>query len=172
MGRPTRLTKRAELAELEAPRSSARLTGGWVKLATMSVDSQLREKLRQALAGMSIVRMALLFGSRARGTARVDSDVDVAVQAPASEGLAIAAVLSAACGREVDVVTLDDPPIPLLDVLIRDGELIFEAERGVGARWRAAALATLELDRPWYERMSRAWLARVAREGLPWSTAP
>lgn len=138
----------------------------------MSGEDELRETLRQALAGMPQVRLGLLFGSQARGTARADSDVDVAVQAPASEGPAIAAVLSAACGREVDVVTLDDPPIPLLDALIREGELIFEAKRGTVAQWRAGALATLEIDRPWYERMSRAWLTRVAREGLPWSTAP
>ena len=138
----------------------------------MSIADQLRQELRQALARMPLVRMGLLFGSQARGTAGADSDIDIAVQAPASEGPSIAAALSAACGREVDVVTLDDPPIPLLDALIRDGEVIFEAEHGAGARWRASALATLEIDRPWYERMSRAWLARVAREGLPWSTAP
>ena len=116
--------------------------------------------------------MGILFGSQARGTAHAQSDVDVAVQAPPSEVPAIAAALSAAWGREVDVVTLDDPPIPLLEALIRDGEVIFEAVRGAGASWRAATLSNLEIDRPWYERMSKAWLARVAREGLPWSTAP
>ena len=138
----------------------------------MAIAAPLRETLRQALAGMPLVRMALLFGSQARGTAGPDSDIDVGVQVPAAEGPAIAAALSAACGQEVDVVILDDPPIPLLDALVRDGEIIFEAERGAGARWRSSALLTLETDRPWFERMSRAWLARVAREGLPWSTAP
>jgi len=138
----------------------------------MSIADPLRESLRRALAQMPFVRMGLLFGSHARGTAGADSDVDVAVQAPASEGPAIAAALSAVCGREVDVVILEDPPIPLLDALVREGELIFEAERGAAARWRTSALLTLETDRPWYERMSKAWLARVAREGLPWSTAP
>ena len=138
----------------------------------MSIADRLRDTLREALAAFPHVRIGLLFGSQARGTADADSDVDVALQAPASEGPAIAAALSAACGREVDVVILDDPPIPLLESLIRDGELIFEVVPGAGASWRASTLSTLELDRPWYQRMSNAWLARVAREGLPWSTAP
>src|SRR3569623_424734 len=138
----------------------------------MPVADELRHTIREALASFPHVRMGILFGSQARGTADAQSDVDVAVQAPPSEVPAIAAALSAAWGREVDVVTLDDPPIPRLEALIRDGEVIFEAVRGAGASWRAATLSNLEIDRPWYERMSKAWLARVAREGLPWSTAP
>jgi len=137
----------------------------------MPIADQLRDTLREALASFPHVRLGVLFGSQARGTAHAESDVDVDVQAPALEGPAIAAALSAACGREVDVVTLDDPPIPLLEALIHDGIVIFEAVPGTGASWRAATLSMLELDRPWYERMSKAWLAQVAREGLPGSTA-
>lgn len=138
----------------------------------MSSADQLRVTLREALAAFPHARLGLLFGSHARGTADNHSDVDVAVQAPASEGPAIAAALSQACGREVDVVILDDPPIPLLDALIRDSAVIFEAVPGTGASWRSSTLSTLELDRPWYQRTSTAWLARVAREGLPGSTTP
>lgn len=138
----------------------------------MPHEARLRDTLQRVLAAFPNVRLGLLFGSEARGTAGVRSDVDVAVQAPSSDALAIAAALSAACGREVDVVLLDDPPIPLLDALIRESEVVYEAKAGAAAIWRAATLATLETDRPWYERMSKAWLARVAREGLTWSTAP
>lgn len=132
----------------------------------MSGTNLLRDRLRSVLAGHPSVRLGLLFGSQARGTARPDSDVDVAIEAPATEGPAIAAALSAACGREVDVVTLEDPSIPLVEALVRDSEVIYEARPGIGARWRARALADLEVDRPWYARMRDAWLARVAREGL------
>jgi len=132
----------------------------------MSGTNLLRDRLRSVLAGYPSVRLGLLFGSQARGTARPDSDVDVAIEAPATEGPAIAAALSAACGREVDVVTLEDPSIPLVEALVRDSEVIYEARPGIGARWRARALADLEVDRPWYARMRDAWLARVAREGL------
>ena len=84
---------------------------------------------------------------RARGTAHAHSDIDVAVQVPLLEGPAIAAALSAASGCEVDVVT-DDPPIPLLEALIRDGVVILEAVEGAGARLRASTLSMLELDCP------------------------
>ena len=39
------------------------------------------EKLGELLAGFPHIRVAALFGSIARGTARPDSDIDVAVQA-------------------------------------------------------------------------------------------
>lgn len=58
---------------------------GNVRLDAMSIADPLRDCLRQALAAMPLVRMGLLFGSQARGTAGVDSDVGVAVQAPASQ---------------------------------------------------------------------------------------
>ena len=40
--------------------------------------------VRQFLRGRTDVRLALVFGSRARGTATPASDIDVAVLAPAS----------------------------------------------------------------------------------------
>lgn len=44
------------------------------------VEPQLVEIIAGVLRGRSEVRLALLFGSRARGRARPDSDVDVAVE--------------------------------------------------------------------------------------------
>ncbi len=45
----------------------------------MSPGVTLIDRLRAASAGISGVRLAFLFGSRARGQARRDSDIDVAV---------------------------------------------------------------------------------------------
>ena len=42
-------------------------------------EDPIVEALRKALRGRKDVRLALLFGSRARGRARPDSDADVAV---------------------------------------------------------------------------------------------
>jgi len=69
----------------------------------------------QALSGRRDVRLAILFGSQARGEAGPASDVDVAVQAPGVDLLALAATLSLAVGREVDVVALDAAGVPLLE---------------------------------------------------------
>ena len=134
-----------------------------------SVDSRPSEilaALRTALAAHAGVQLALLFGSRARGAAGPDSDVDVAVLGRAVDRLGLAASLSRAVGHEVDVIDLADPGVPLLEALVRDGIVVREATPGAGALWRARALAQLETDRPWYARMRDSWLARVAREGL------
>jgi uncharacterized protein len=122
--------------------------------------------LRSALAGRADVRVAVLFGSQARGTAREDSDVDVAVDAPEADLLALGATLAAAVGREVDVVALEDATIPLLEHLVRDGAVVHEGHPGDGALWRSRALASLETDRPWFSRMCEAWLTRVKDRGL------
>lgn len=128
--------------------------------------NEVVDRLRQALAGRKDVRVALLFGSEARETARAGSDVDVAVDAPSADLLALAAALSEALSREVDVVSLDDPTIPLLEQLVRDGIVVHEAYPGAGALWRSHALTSLETDRPWFARMRDAWLARVRERGL------
>jgi predicted nucleotidyltransferase len=127
---------------------------------------ELQARIREHLAGRNDVRVAVLFGSQARGTARPESDVDLAVVAEGVDLLTLGAELGGALELEVDVVDLADASIPLLEHLMRDGIVVHESHRGAGALWRSQTLTTLETDRPWYERMSEAWLARVAREGL------
>jgi predicted nucleotidyltransferase len=72
------------------------------------------------------VRVAILFGSQARGTARPDSDADIAVDAPGVDMLSLGAALAQALEREVDVVPLEDASIPLLEHLVRDGIVVHE----------------------------------------------
>lgn len=124
------------------------------------------DRIRRALAGRTDVRVAVLFGSEARGTARSGSDVDVAVDAPGVDVLDLVALLSVALDREVDVVALEEATIPLLERLVREGIVVHEGHRGAGALWRSRTLAMLETDRPWYARMREAWLARVREKGL------
>lgn len=127
----------------------------------------LQTRLGELLAGRTDVRVAVLFGSRARQTERSDSDIDLAVVLePGTDPLTLAAALGEALELEVDVVDLADPSIPLLEHVVRDGLVVHEGRRGAGAQWRSHALTTLETDLPWYRRMRDAWLAKVAREGL------
>lgn len=129
-------------------------------------EDVLHGRLKDVLSSHPDVRLALLFGSHARGTAGPDSDVDVAVLAPGADLLSLAGSLSAACDRDVDVISLHDPGVPLLEELVRDASVLFESRPGLSAEWRSKTLATLEIDRPWFARMQDAWLARVAREGI------
>jgi predicted nucleotidyltransferase len=132
----------------------------------LTTANALIQPLQQVLCARGNVALALLFGSRARGDASENSDVDVALLASSADLLEIGARLSQASGLEVNVISLADPGVPLLDELLRDGVVLYEARPGAYATWRSHVLADLELDRPWYERMRDAWLERVAQRGV------
>ena len=90
--------------------------------------------LRRALDAEPDVANALLFGSRARGSERPDSDVDVALElipgAPrdvrALGGLA--ARLEAATGCSIGLVLLDEASPPLAYRIFRDGRMLVERD--------------------------------------------
>ena len=125
--------------------------------------TSLLDTLRNALAREPEVSLALLFGSVARGTATSESDVDLAVRVEDDAQLpALAARLSAALGRDVDLISLRDPGVPMVEELLRDGIVVHEGEYGAAARWRSHAWLDREIDLPWYQRMRDAWLTRLA----------
>lgn len=124
--------------------------------------SLLEAQKNLAVAGLEV---ALLFGSMARGRARPDSDVDLAVFGHV-DPLELSGALSALLCREVDVVRIEGAPVPLLDSIVRDGKVVFERVPGAAATLRSRLLASLEVDRAWYARMQRAFLARVAERGI------
>jgi Predicted nucleotidyltransferases len=128
----------------------------------MEPHDRIIEALRRALKGRKDVRVALLFGSRARGRAHEESDADVAVLGRNLDLLELAADLSSAARIEVDVVSLEDPGYPLLNALLRDSIVLHEGERGAAATWRSRALLQAETDRPGYERMRDSYLRRLA----------
>ena len=100
-------------------------------------------RLARALEGDRSVRLAWLHGSRARGTARRESDIDVAVLLDDDHAANPTAIkdsiwrLAGRIGREVpsdrlDLVLLNDAPALLRHRVVRDGILLFarsEAER-------------------------------------------
>jgi predicted nucleotidyltransferase len=90
---------------------------------------------------------AYLFGSRARGDGRRDSDVDVAVlfatdppRTLAGLHLDLADRLSAAIGgRPVDLVVLNRAPVDLIHRVLRDGLLLLERDRSARIRFEVRA---------------------------------
>ncbi|MBP1690531.1 MAG: uncharacterized protein H6Q34_1104 [Deltaproteobacteria bacterium] len=129
------------------------------------MSSDLIDAVRLTLEHRLDVRLALVFGSVARGTADTSSDVAVAVEAPGVDRLTLARALSLAIGREVDVVDLAGAGYPLLSAIVRDGVVGAEHSPGAEARWRTRALITLDNDRVWFERMRDGYLARLAAGG-------
>ena len=74
------------------------------------------------------VRIVMLFGSCAKGTARPDSDLDLAVDAgrvmTADQRLALTAALAALTGRPVDLIDLRTVGEPLLGQILQYGQRI------------------------------------------------
>ncbi|HEY3356474.1 MAG TPA: nucleotidyltransferase domain-containing protein [Polyangia bacterium] len=84
--------------------------------------------LRGALQGAPL-RLAILFGSAARGRLRVDSDLDLAILPrdpawPLAAELRLEADLSRACGREVQIVRIDRADTLLSWQIARHGVLV------------------------------------------------
>ena len=95
-----------------------------------NVDRQLVARLARALSSREEILEAYLFGSRARGRERRDSDVDVAVyvdETRARDGVwgyraELTTDLMVALGsNEVDVVVLNRASILLYHRVLRDG---------------------------------------------------
>jgi predicted nucleotidyltransferase len=100
------------------------------------------EELGTGIAGCEILA-AWLFGSQARGTARPDSDVDVAVLlGTVPEGryppveVELGVELTRRLGREVDVVVLNRASPELVHRALRDGELLVERDRAERVRFQ------------------------------------
>jgi predicted nucleotidyltransferase len=88
-------------------------------------DAGLIERLRSLLAAHPDIRLALLFGSLAAGTARAGSDIDIAAQADrplsAEARLALMDELALAFGRPVDLIDLRRAGQPLLGQILAHG---------------------------------------------------
>jgi predicted nucleotidyltransferase len=96
------------------------------------LEAVLRETFRTQGSG---VAFAYLFGSRARGDARADSDVDVGVVLAAGRPRTLDALpadllaeLERRLGLPVDLVVLDGAPPDLLHRVLRDGVVVHEAD--------------------------------------------
>ena len=154
-----------------------------VRLTPRTLDISLSEReyvrrtwkllsaLRAALRTEHNVRFALLFGSAARGTSVPASDVDVlvALRDPDLERVVeLAAKLTAATGRRVDVVRLEDAesePSFLADV-IADGRVLVDRE-GLWPRLHSREPSLRRADRVRQAERTGAALAGLDRVLAP-----
>lgn len=131
-----------------------------------TILTRLVDELRCALAGRPEVRLALLFGSQARGNSGPGSDVDLAVEAPGVDLEQLSAELSLRTRREVHLTSLAEAGFPLKQALLREAIVVHQGEKGAAARWRYRTLLEVADQREWYERMQRGYLEHIAREGF------
>lgn len=96
----------------------------------------LREDIERRLAAAlereaPDIAAAYLFGSTARGEARDDSDVDLALlfgdEAPSTwQALDLEGKLEKAVGRPLQLIVLDRAPVDLVHRVLRDGRILVE----------------------------------------------
>lgn len=104
---------------------------------------EMLERLGLTAASFPEVRLAVLFGSTARGKAGPRSDVDLGILLePYSPKLRfkVEAELGRAARNAVDVVLLDEAPPLLRFEVTRDGVLLFEREEGLWTAFKAKAM--------------------------------
>lgn len=137
------------------------------------------EAIAAALRTIDAVEYAYLFGSRARGTARPDSDVDLAIGLKGGGGLELLGPLHDRIlgaldplvpGERLDLVVLTEhTPVALRHQVFRHGKLLFERTRDNLVRLRARTASEWCDSEP---RRREAW-AITKRRILEraWSTA-
>ncbi len=123
----------------------------------MGPESRRIEELVTALREAG-ARFAYLFGSRADGTARGDSDIDLA----AWFGRKGVDPLSVRCVDfdNVDLIVLDSCPLDLAGRVAFRGKLLFDDDPSKRVEWEATTRKVYADEKP---RMEQAW--RDFREG-------
>jgi predicted nucleotidyltransferase len=120
------------------------------------LEEALRQEIIEILRDAGAV-FAFIHGSAARGTARAESDIDVAAwwdsEAPPSFEVLLPA--------RVDLLVLNGAPLELAGRVAVDGVLLFDEDPAVRVRWVAQTRKIYFDERPRIERSHRS-LPRVS----------
>ncbi|AVX19825.1 hypothetical protein SAMN02745885_00168 [Carboxydocella sporoproducens DSM 16521] len=128
-----------------------------------------REKLGRYLAAKPNILFAFLFGSWARGDAREDSDVDIAVYLKDRdydilEYLDWKRDLEEICGRTVDLAILNEATPLLKYQVYLDGVLLFSKDDILASNFLVRALFEYEDIRPYLELTYKRMIERIRQE--------
>lgn len=145
--------------------------------------ARLEAAARRAFAGQG-VGFAYLYGSRARGDFRADSDVDVAVQLDArtppesyldrrlelwqrlagelAEELRGGGPADGEVDGEVDLVVLNEAPLPLRGRVVRDRVVLFSADEAGRVDFESLTAREFGDFHPFAEELAVAYLHDVA----------
>lgn len=135
----------------------------------MSIDI---EKIVKYLKDNKEILAAYIYGSFAKKRPTNLSDIDIAILsvfkkdpvAKFEERMQSAAQLSKICGREVDLVLLEDCGDLLRYEIIKTGKLIYEADREKHRDFVARAIINY-LDFSYLEKIMQSGMIKAIREG-------
>jgi predicted nucleotidyltransferase len=144
-----------------------------------SAMESLDREIIEAIEPLPAVSALVVFGSRARGTSRPDSDLDVAIL-PASpdsserrhlQARAAAALAHLAPEGKVDVVILDEATDVLRQRILSQGRLLLCQDPEA---WRELRVQTMREygDREWVRRIYQEAQHRRLTGGLPSGRSP
>jgi predicted nucleotidyltransferase len=125
------------------------------------------EALTEVLARRQGLRLALVFGSVAKGCESADSDVDVAVLADApldaEQRMALIGDLAEATGRAVDLIDVRTAGEPLIGEILAHGRRLLGTDEAYGEILSRHLLDAADFL-PYADRMvaqrRRAWIGR------------
>lgn len=124
-------------------------------------------RLADAFGTEPDVQLAIAFGSLARGDARFDSDVDVAVLTDppltSDRRTRLMDLVAAVTGRAVDLVDLRAAGVPLLRSVLREGRELVRTDAAAYGRLVARMVADAEDLLPLQQRLLEERRARWIR---------
>jgi predicted nucleotidyltransferase len=114
-----------------------------------------------------------LFGSRATGRARAESDVDVAVLLDEEDSvvrferrLRVANEVEDIVGRPVDLIVLNDAPPILQHQVLKHGRLLYERDRRARVAFEVRAGQIYADLKPMYDFHTRDLMRKIKEVGL------
>jgi uncharacterized protein YutE (UPF0331/DUF86 family)/predicted nucleotidyltransferase len=145
-------------------------------LTADSTPDAIVRAIQETLAPIQSVQVAYLFGSRARGTARPDSDLDLAIALPrelddAQRGRIKLEVIDAltatlgALGERADIVDLDRAGSAVAFAAIAQGRCAYVRDRPDRVRLEASIARRYDDERPYRELMHAAAIRATERMG-------
>jgi predicted nucleotidyltransferase len=125
----------------------------------------------ERILSRSDVRFAYLFGSRAAGACRADSDADIAIMPGRELGLLererLARELAEALHvPDVDLVQLDRVRLELRGRVVQQGRPIYSADEPARVDFHARTLSEYLDFLPTLRRLQESYIANVAAKGL------
>jgi uncharacterized protein len=133
----------------------------------MAIMDGLLERLRQGITSLPEVRLAVLFGSTARGQARPQSDVDLGVLLDPDTPdvrLKTETELGRAAGRSVDVVFLNQAPPLLRFEIAKEGILLHQDQDHLWTDFKTRAMLDWWDWAPIAKRIEDALIQRLRQK--------
>lgn len=124
------------------------------------------ERVRRAFDAGPKIRFAVLFGSRAKGEARDDSDFDIAWlpvdrDVELADELALQVALTRTLGREVDLVRTDRTSTICRMEIARDGQLVY-GDQAAFTRFKVEATIEYLDFEPAFQEATELFRRRLA----------